>query len=131
MGNWKLMHHRVIVHPTDKTPILRRWTLIETPLFGLKVHQLAQSDPLERGFHDHPWSFLSLRLRDLYIENIVDLNGSIRQERKRFSRRLSTTPHRIDVPEGSICWTLVLTGPRRREWGFVKPEGAEDDDDGM
>lgn len=129
MGSWKFLHHRVVAHPGKTSPILRRWTLIETPLFGLKVHHLVQSDPPERGFHDHPWDFFSLRLRDLYIENILSSDGIIRKECKRISRRQSTTLHRIDVPEGCKCWTLVLTGPRRRKWGFVAP--TSEDDQGM
>ena len=125
MGSWKFLHQRVVRHPGNSSPILRRWTLIETPLFGLKVHHLVQSDPSERGFHDHPWDYLSLRLRDLYIENILGSDGIIRREHRRISRRKSTTPHRIDIPEGSKCWTLVLTGHRRREWGFVAPRSED------
>jgi hypothetical protein len=129
LKTWKLGHRRLIVSPFDDTLILRRWTLVETPLFGVKIHHLLESDPPERGFHDHPWNFVSLRLRDLYIENVLLPSGVVRRERKRFTYRNSTTPHRIDVPPGARCWTFVITGPRRRDWGFISRK--TDDDEGM
>jgi hypothetical protein len=26
--------------------------------------------------------------------------------------------HRVELPEGKTSWSLVFTGPKRREWGF-------------
>jgi hypothetical protein len=30
--------------------------------------------------------------------------------------------HRIELEDGP-CWTLFITGPRYREWGFLCPQG--------
>ena len=32
-------------------------------------------------------------------------------------------PHRIEIRGGEQCWTLFITGPRIREWGFHCPQG--------
>lgn len=116
--NWKIAHRRVITDPATGFPILRRWTLVETPLFGIKVHHILVSDPIARGYHDHPWTFLSIRLRDLYTEHVV-IGGQQLTERKRISVRRASTLHRVELPDGAKCWTLVITGPRRNVWGFV------------
>jgi hypothetical protein len=115
--SWKFLHRRVIAGPDhDPLPIIRRWTLVETPLFGIKIHHIVRSDPHERGFHDHPWDFLSVRIGSRYTENILGPEGNVTQETKRVTFRRSTTPHRLDVPAGAKCWTIVLTGPRSNNW---------------
>lgn len=123
--NWKLMHRRTIPGPPgDPAPIIRRWTLLETPLFGIKIHHILRSDPLKRGFHDHPWSFVSLCLGSRYIDNILGPEGRIRQKTKRLVFHKSTTPHRIELPSGAKCWTIFITGPRRNDWKIIPPEEA-------
>lgn len=118
--NWKLMHRRTIPGPPDDpAPIMRRWTLLETPLFGIKIHHILRSDPLKRGFHDHPWSFVSLCLGSRYIDNILGPGGRIRQKTKRLVFHKSTTPHRIELPSGAKCWTIFITGPRRNDWKII------------
>ena len=36
--------------------------------------------------------------------------------------RWGPAPHRIELHKGE-CWTLFVTGPRVREWGFLCPQG--------
>jgi hypothetical protein len=122
--SWKFLHRRTITGPgRNPLPIIRRWTLIETPLFGIKVHHIIRSDPQERGFHDHPWNFVSLRLATRYTENILGPEGEVvRQETKRLTFRKSTTPHRLDVPAGAKCWTIMITGPRSNNWRVFAPK---------
>jgi hypothetical protein len=121
-NNWKFLHRRVIFGPkSDPGPIICRWTLIETPLFGVKVHHVMRSDPPERGFHDHPWSFISLRLAARYTEHILRSDGTIRQESRRVSVRRANVPHRLELPAGARCWTIFLTGPRTNSWRVIPP----------
>jgi hypothetical protein len=123
--SWKLMHRRTILGPpNDPAPIIRRWTLLETPFFGIKIHHILRSDPLKRGFHDHPWSFVSLCLGSRYVDNILGPEGRIRQKTKRLVFHKSTTPHRIELPPDAKCWTLFITGPRRNDWRIIPPEEA-------
>lgn len=99
---------------------LRRWRLLESPWFGVKLHHVLLPDG-DRAMHDHPWSFVSLILHGGYSEDIIDKAG----RRVRVCRRVgslhrlrATGLHRITELHGD-CWTLVVNGPRRREWGFV------------
>lgn len=114
------MHRRTIPGPPgDPSPIIRRWTLLETPLFGIKVHHILRSDPRERGFHDHPWGFVSLNLSTCYTDNILEAEGTVRKQTRRLSFHRSNTPHRLELSPGSKCWTVILTGPRRNDWRVI------------
>jgi hypothetical protein len=78
--------------------------------------------------HDHPWAFASLILHGSYIERVWP---DKRDPGRRFMRLCERfTVHRmgrraahmittVEVP----LWTLVITGPRRGEWGFW-PQGG-------
>lgn len=107
---------------------MRRW-FVNTPLGSVRLHHIVTSD--EPAFHDHPWSFVSLVLRGWYVETHHD---GVRTHRRWLSLafRSARELHYISaVPPGG-CWTLVLTGRRRRRWGFAHrlgwlpfPEGAD------
>jgi hypothetical protein len=108
----------------DRT-YLRRWRIVETPWFGVKVHHILMTDS-DRAHHDHPWSFVSLILRGGYEESIRGVAETVRRRRRpgRWHRMPAEGLHRITTLYGRSCWTLVVNGPRRREWGFVEP-GSE------
>lgn len=102
-------------------PYLRRWFVIpRNRWFNVYLHQFLRSDD-DRALHDHPWSNCSLLLRGMYIEHTIAAGG-INQRREllagdvrlRLSGRLA---HRVELIDGP-CWTLFVTGPRYREWGF-------------
>lgn len=103
---------------------LKRWWLIpRNPVFNLYLHKFESSDPADE-FHDHPWGNLSVVLRGSYIEWIVEgcaIRRFDRAEGDLVFRRGKTT-HRIDLRrrfgEEMPCWTLFVTGPRLRRWGF-------------
>jgi hypothetical protein len=106
-------------------PYLRRWFLLpRNPIFNVYLHQFLRSDD-DRALHDHPWASCSILLRGLYLEHTIDAGGINRRKvliagdvRIRWSGRLA---HRIELIDGP-CWSLFLTGPRYREWGFHCPE---------
>lgn len=110
---------------------LRRWYLIETPWFGIKLHHILRADA-DRALHDHPWSFVSLILRGGYteerpLEHVSSpgfpwLVERIRRRPGRLHRVRADELHRIDELHGS-CWTLVVNGPKRRTWGFSEGPG--------
>lgn len=92
---------------------VRRWYL-QTPWYSIRVHHWLHSDG-KRFFHDHAWWFLTLVRRGGYTD--VTPNG---QERMRVgSLRFGPSPHRhwVEV-DASGCWTVLLTGPKVRRWGF-------------
>lgn len=66
-------------------------------------------------------------LRGGYTEElpgVSPISVRLRQQRRRHPGRWhfmrAEGLHRIAQLHGD-CWTLVLTGPRRRVWGFVEP----------
>lgn len=117
----------------DRSPYMRRW-LFETRWFTVRLHHILREDYDRTTFHDHPWSFVSVLLRGAYAEWVPGggprgwpvFRGAVGFFRDApFGRRLlvfrpAEALHRITwVPKGG-AWTLVLTGPKRRQWGFVE-----------
>jgi hypothetical protein len=106
-------------------PYLRRWFLIpRNRWFNIYLHQFCRSDD-DRALHDHPWWNLSILLRGQYDEHTISDGGvSVRTTRMagELKFRKAKSAHRIELTHGP-CWTLFLTGPRIREWGFHCPQG--------
>lgn len=113
-------------------PYLKRhWLLPRNPVLNAYVHQFLRSDD-DRAHHDHPWLFnFSWHLRDGYIEHVIIAGGAlIRYHRAEgdWKFRWGPAPHRVElytevVEPGTAyapqpCWTLFITGPRVRQWGF-------------
>lgn len=109
-------------------PYLVRWA-INLPWFGIKLHHILRSDE-DRDCHDHPWSFLSIILLGGYWEHRpVRMVGEMGDEASRETTRRWHGPgsvlwrpapsvHRLELPVERTAWSLVFTGPKRREWGF-------------
>lgn len=96
------------------------------------------ADDVDPVLHDHPWWSVSVVLRGGYYEITTGPDGT--QERRYYGRgsvriRSAKFSHRIELPrvkrfdgEKTVevlepCWTLFLTGPRIRDWGFHCPNG--------
>lgn len=109
----------------DDDPYLKRWWLIpRNRWFNVYLHHFLRSDD-DRALHDHPWWNLSVLLDGRYVEHTISAGGiNIRSERQAGDRkfRRAGAAHRIELAAGP-CWTLFITGPRLREWGFHCPRG--------
>jgi hypothetical protein len=114
------------------TPDLRRLRVIKTPWFGIYIHEILGPD-CDRDLHDHPWNFTSFVLRGAYTEEYQedpqhmlepDSTLTVIQQWKRGTRHHmpTTAAHRIiKVEPGTV--TLVLVGPKTRDWGFWTKHG--------
>lgn len=106
-------------------PYLHRWWLIpRNPVFNIYLHQFIRSDD-DRALHDHPWFNLSILLRGRYVEETIragGIHGRIVRYAGDFKFRSPWHAHRIELDDGD-CWTLFITGPRLRQWGFHCPQG--------
>jgi len=107
------------------TPYLYRWHIIpRNRVLNAYLHLFLRSDD-DRALHDHPWANLSVLLRGRYIEHTIDAGGIERRcvyGAGAWRLRLSgTLAHRIELFDGP-CWTLFVTGPRYRQWGFHCPK---------
>lgn len=119
-----------------KQPYMLRWWVIpRNRFFNVYLHKFLKSDD-DRALHDHPWLFnASLILKGEYLEHKLD--GKVKWRRpRRFYFRWGKAPHRVelllpdDTPVGAEAiwpeepvWTLFITGPIVREWGFYCPQG--------
>jgi hypothetical protein len=118
------------------SPYLFRWTLFSCGRFQILLHRFLRSD--SAAVHDHPWSFVSIVLWGGYREELqrADLRIETRTtdalrmsqiveflHRPWFSlaRRRAEDRHRVEID--GPAWTLVVTGPRRRDWYFY-PRGV-------
>lgn len=119
-GRWALLSALDV--GADGDPYLDRLRIVQTPLFGLYLHHIHRADR-EPFPHDHPWWFASLVLTGSYSETVWPDKrnpcGHVIRERRRGSLRTIgfNAAHRITATSGPL-WTLVLTGPKRAEWGF-------------
>lgn len=114
-----------VIGPADD-PYLERWWLIpRNRWLNVYLHHFLRSDD-DRALHDHPWINVSILLRGSYLEH---QEGCVRRRNPwrpwapwRLIARLPTTAHRVELGPGPV-WTLFLTGPRVRVWGFHCPHG--------
>lgn len=126
--------HFVVGDP--ERPYLLRWYVLpRNPILNVYVHKFLRDDD-DRALHDHPWPSVSILLRGRYVEQMDgrDLLGRPARVRKVRSWkwwrlfgppvvfRRATHAHRVELPAGP-AWTLFITGPRVRDWGFHCPRG--------
>ncbi|MFU8817192.1 MAG: hypothetical protein ACNA7W_17735 [Pseudomonadales bacterium] len=99
---------------------MKRWYLIPRNRW-LNVY-LHRFDGPDEGahLHDHPWWNLSILLSGCYTE--VRQGGGLHRV-GRVALRRPEAAHRIHQISGRACWTLFITGPRVREWGFYTENG--------
>jgi hypothetical protein len=104
---------------SEEDPYLRRWWVIpRNPVFNIYLHHILRPD--EEVFHDHPWWNMSIVLKGMYYETTP---------KGRFLRRAGSVVFRYAkalhslAPLSGGCWSLFITGPRFRTWGFACPKG--------
>ncbi|MFM9880679.1 MAG: hypothetical protein ACKVOO_09765 [Burkholderiaceae bacterium] len=133
--NWITRRPPDFVIGGHERPYLLRWFVIpRNPLFNVYLHQFRRSDD-DRALHDHPWLFnASLLLQGEYIEHTIKEGGLLVRTHRRagdLKVRWGKSPHRVELitiadyvrsqPKNDTplsCWTIFITGPRIRQWGF-------------
>jgi hypothetical protein len=113
----------VIIGDRANPYLIRWWVIPRNRFFNVYLHRFMRSDD-DRALHDHPWSNLSILLRGMYVEHTIDAGGvNVRTERRAGDWKLrlfGSAAHRLELVDGE-CWTIFVTGPRYREWGFHCP----------
>lgn len=101
-------------------PYLKRWWVIpRNRFFNIYLHQFLRSDD-DRALHDHPWINCSYLLQGEYTEWTIAAGGVHHRQIMRqgdWKFRRAKFAHRIELHKGP-CWSLFITGPVIREWGF-------------
>lgn len=102
--------------------LYRWWVIPRNKIFNIYLHGIVRDDD-DRALHDHPWWNVSLILSGSYIEHMP---GS-RSRRLRAGDvvfRRARALHLLSIPDGvEIVWSLFVTGPKLRTWGFACPQG--------
>lgn len=136
---WSLVR-RIDMFKPDQTiggssnPYMKRWFLSRDEGKGRRyLHHILRADD-DRALHDHPWWNISIVLIGGYVEVEPRRNGDpvlIRKWRGPGSVvfRRASQRHRIELPDPEFpdhpvktaplsCWSLFITGPKSRDWGF-------------
>lgn len=116
-------------------PYCNRWWVIpRNRFFNIYLHQFLRDDD-DRALHDHPWANCSIPLRDGYREVLFvasPQNGgdALPKTTRRIRNpgsitfRRAGTAHRIELHRDYTtdvavpAWSLFITGPVQRPWGF-------------
>lgn len=105
---------------------MRRMPLVpRNRFFNLYLHHYSGPDRRDEGLHDHPWNSLSIRLwggplyewRHGHWKGLPDRAVIEKHKLPRVVHRPAERTHAIaDSPWPA--WTLFITGPWFRKWGF-------------
>lgn len=94
---------------------MRRW-ILRTRFGTLRLHNILRSDN-RTAYHDHPFWFLSLILWGGYLESTPKVDKVYRAP-----SLVAHSPEDLHfLTVWRSTWTLVVTGPYVREWGFRPP----------
>ena len=97
----------------------RWWIIPRNKYFNIYLHKFIASDD-DRAFHDHPWYSVSFLLSGEITEHSYNRVRFIPRFFPVF--RSAKFAHRLEVVKCPV-WTLFMTGPNMRNWGFYAPEG--------
>ena len=111
-------------------PYLLRWWLIPRNKWcNVYLHQILRDDE-DRALHDHPWWNCSIPLRSGFYE-VLPMLGPEDVTLSRTARRYvgvpvfrrATAAHRLELRRDEHgrpipAWSLFITGPSIRTWGF-------------
>ena len=101
----------------------RRFAILESKYLNIYIHTFWYPEK-DLFLHDHPWNFFSLILNGGYIEKTKKGNNSKIVGSYGFYK----ANHLHQILQISDCEeftrTLVITGKRRREWGYEKKDGS-------
>lgn len=94
-----------------------RIQLVKAPWFNIYLHHLTAPNPHPQC-HDHPWSFYTIILKNGYCEYRPTCNKWYHRKAGTILFRPAEFSHNVVTCDGKPAWSLVFTGPRKREWGF-------------
>ncbi len=105
----------------NDNPYIHRWFIIpRNKFFNIYLHHILQSD-VDFALHDHPSFNISIILRGRYVEIFKEYK-TIRYIGDVVFRRAKTA-HRLKLSDHDDAWSLWISGPKYREWGFHCPSG--------
>lgn len=117
VGDWRFGVEKSRVGFGD-TPYLDRYIVYAGKL-TFRMHKFWRGDD-DRAPHDHPWTFVTFPLssyEEIYVDNGVLMHRWV--PALRFNYRSLDFKHIvIGRKDRRPFWTFVITGPKRKSWGF-------------
>lgn len=113
-----------IIGGHDHPYMLRWWVVPRNRWFNIYLHHFLRSDD-DRALHDHPWVNCSILLQGEYTEHTIAAGGVAHRQVYKAGAikfRRAKSAHRVELHNGP-CWSLFVTGPIVRQWGFHCPAG--------
>jgi hypothetical protein len=111
-----------IIGSAERPYLLRWWLIPRNRWFNAYLHKIVRDDD-PRALHDHPWWNMSIVLRGGYMEH-HQLGLPVWRGPGSVVLRRATVAHRLTLgATGMPAWSLFITGPKVREWGFHCPNG--------
>jgi len=118
-------NHVIGIGRDDGRGYMSRWCLIpRNRLMNIYLHRFSGDDD-DRALHDHPWPSISLCLDGALLEHYRGADGGdvVRYiPDGQWTYRGPWFAHRLQVLVVPT-WTLFITGPKVRSWGFHCPQG--------
>jgi hypothetical protein len=99
----------------DIGEVFYRYQIVKSRWFNVYLHQLDAPEWHPVGCHDHPWSFVTILLKGGYLEHHEE--NYIRRYPGEILYRPASWTHDVITPFGR-SWSLVITGPKKNNWGF-------------
>lgn len=104
-----------------ENPYCKRWWIIpRNRWFNIYLHKFLRSDE-DRALHDHPWINFSYLLAGRYFEWTIKAGGvrkRVEYKKGDWQFRTASKAHRLEIIPGEHSWSLFITGPIMRVWGF-------------
>lgn len=94
-------------------PYVVRWRF-ETPWGSIRLHHWLAPDD-DRAKHDHPWNFVTFVLKGGYTDSSPSGDEHLKAPAVRY--RGAEHQHTV-FPDPGGAWTVIVTGPKLRKWGF-------------
>lgn len=140
-----------IMIENDVAYLYRWWVIPRNKYLNIYLHKVVGDD--ERYFHDHPWNSVGLILKGAYVEwtpyeqKLYKLNRKLTQSafsievlsQGNVKYRDITYAHYLTIrkpddhfdpkfpPKHIPVWSLFITGPKKRDWGFYNRQGEWED----
>lgn len=112
-------------HPWDNCSIVLRggyWEVTPGRYQAWVERDIEQAPPelqrLHACIHRSPGNAVDRSLRREFEAEGVSWRRTFSK-----TKRSAEDMHRLVLPEGREAWSLFITWPKRREWGFATPEG--------
>lgn len=113
---WKTVN----IYRHDGRLYIKRLIIFRLSFLSVMLHRIYLSDTDCQ--HSHPWNFISLILKGGYLEYTP--KGSKYYSAPSILYRPADWIHRLEVDETKApVITMVITGKKIRNWGFVTPKG--------